>query len=784
MLKYNLVTSFRSIKRNLSFSLINISGLSIGLTLVIILFAWLQFEFSFDKFNENADRIFRVVVEFEKGKSSDKFADTPAPLGEVLKKDIPEVIDYVRFGYLGKVLVNYENEQFWENIELADPSVFKIFSFKLLTGNPETALNHPGSIILSETKAIKYFGNRNPLGLTLLLGENKTPYIVTGVMKDIPANSQLQFDFLSSFSEIRSNKGWGMWNYITYVLAKNKGSYRTITEKLPEIVKTIPSEDNFQLHIQPLLRIHLHSRLRSDLPTNTNIKTVYIISSILILVLLVACINYMNLATSCYTKRGKEAGLRKVAGASNSNLIGQFLSESFAITLSAFVIALFLCYLFIPVFISLTGLSLKLESLFTFSSIVKFILLIILISFVAGSYPALLLSSVNPVSTISEDYKLGRVFSVKVFRKVLVVFQFFISIALIASAFVIKSQLTFIKNKDLGLNSDQVVVVPIYQAKVKPKYDLYKTEILTNPSILKASAVAYYPGTQGFYQNTWWEGLEEGDISHYMDWLSVDQDFIGTLKIGLLKGGFFPKDISSKSSIFYVLNESAVKKIGWDDPIGKQFDIIGKGEVIGVVKDFNFKSLHNELRPLALTCYPEEFDNLMIKISSENIPNSLNYLKKTWENLFPQYPFEFTFLNDDFQKMYKKETTTSLIITYISLMALFVSCIGLFGLVLFTIDSRIKEIGIRKVAGSTTGRIVIMLNLEYIKWILVSFIIACPIIIYSMQKWLQNFAYRVNLNWWIFISAGLITILISLITVSWHTWNTASKNPVDCLRHE
>jgi putative ABC transport system permease protein len=784
MLKYNLVTSFRSIKRNLSFSLINISGLSIGLTLVIILFAWLQFEFSFDKFNENADRIFRVVVEFEKGKSSDKFADTPAPLGEVLKKDIPEVIDYVRFGYLGKVLVNYENEQFWENIELADPSVFKIFSFKLLTGNPETALNHPGSIILSETKAIKYFGNRNPLGLTLLLGENKTPYIVTGVMKDIPANSQLQFDFLSSFSEIRSNKGWGMWNYITYVLAKNKGSYRTITEKLPEIVKTIPSEDNFQLHIQPLLRIHLHSRLRSDLPTNTNIKTVYIISSILILVLLVACINYMNLATSCYTKRGKEAGLRKVAGASNSNLIGQFLSESFAITFSAFVIALFLCYLFIPVFISLTGLSLKLESLFSFSSIVKFILLIILISFVAGSYPALLLSSVNPVSTISEDYKLGRVFSVKVFRKVLVVFQFFISIALIASAFVIKSQLTFIKNKDLGLNSDQVVVVPIYQAKVKPKYDLYKTEILTNPSILKASAVAYYPGTQGFYQNTWWEGLEEGDISHYMDWLSVDQDFIGTLKIGLLKGGFFPKDISSKSSIFYVLNESAVKKIGWDDPIGKQFDIIGKGEVIGVVKDFNFKSLHNELRPLALTCYPEEFDNLMIKISSENIPNSLNYLKKTWENLFPQYPFEFTFLNDDFQKMYKKETTTSLIITYISLMALFVSCIGLFGLVLFTIDSRIKEIGIRKVAGSTTGRIVIMLNLEYIKWILVSFIIACPIIIYSMQKWLQNFAYRVNLNWWIFISAGLITILISLITVSWHTWNTASKNPVDCLRHE
>jgi len=395
MLKYNLTTSFRSIKRNLSFSLINISGLSIGLTLVITLLAWLQFEFSFDNFHEKADKIFRVVVEFKSEKSSDNFANTPAPLGEVLKKDIPEVVDYVRFGYLGRVPVNSENEQFWENIELADPSIFSIFSFKLLKGNPETALNNPRSIILSETKAKKYFGDKNPLGLSLLLGDNKTPYIITGVLKDIPANSQIQFDFLSSFSEDRSNKGWGMWNYTTYILANKNGSYRSITEKLSEIVKKIPLEDDFQLHIQPLLKIHLHSRLRSDLATNTNITTVYIISSILILVLLIACINYMNLATSRYTKRGKEAGLRKVAGATNSNLIGQFLCESFAITFSAFIIALFLDYFFIPIFISITGIPLKLESLFTFNSIVIFILLIILISFIAGSYPALFLSSVN-----------------------------------------------------------------------------------------------------------------------------------------------------------------------------------------------------------------------------------------------------------------------------------------------------------------------------------------------------------------------------------------------------
>jgi putative ABC transport system permease protein len=786
MLKHNLVTSFRSIKRNLSFSIINISGLSIGLTLIIILFVWLQFEFSFDKFHENADRIFRVVVEFEREKSPDNFAGTPAPLGEAMKMDIPEVIDYVRFGNLGRVLVNYENEQFWEEIELADPSIFKIFSFKLLKGNPGTALNNLGSVILSETKARKYFGSRDPLGQTLLIGEGdkKTPYIITGVMKDIPANSQIQFDFLSSFSEDRSDKSWGMKNYSTYILAKYEGAFKTLSKKLPGVVNKIPDEDKFQLHVQPLLKIHLHSKLRDDLSTNTNIKTVYIISSILILVLIVACINYMNLATARYTKRGKEAGLRKVAGATNSNLIGQFLCESFAVTFSAFIIALFLFYLLLPVIIALTGIPLNTESLFTLDSFVKFILLIILITFIAGSYPALMLSSVSPVSALHDDLKLARIISVKGLRKGLVIFQFFISIALVASAIVIKAQLALIKNKNLGLTSDQVVVVPIYQAQVKPKYELFKREILTNPAILNASAVAYYPGTQGYFQNTWWEGLTEGDLSHYMDWLPVDQDFISTLKIDLLKGEFFPKDISSKSPIVYVLNELAVKKIGWDDPIGKQFDIIGKGVVVGVVKDFNFKSLHNELKQVALTYYPEQFDNLMIKITTENIPKTLDFLKEKWESLFPQYPFEFTFLSDDFQKMYKKETTTSLIITYISLMALFVSCIGLFGLVLFTIDSRIKEIGLRKVAGSTTGRIVLMLNLEFIKWILVSFIIACPIIIYSMHKWLENFAYRINLSWWIFAFAVLITIIISLLTVSWHTWSTATKNPVDCLKHE
>ncbi len=787
MFKYNLITAFRFIKKNLSFSLINISGLSLGLTLVIILMVWIQYEFSFDKFHENAERIYRVVVEFEGDGSSDNFAGTPAPLGEALKNDIPEVVDFVRFGSLGRTLVSYENEQFWEKIELADPSIFKIFSFELLSGNPDQALNDPASIIISENKARKYFGNKNPLGQTLFLYEEKIPHIVTGVMEDVPTNSQLQFDFLCSFSKMKSNLSWGHWNYLTYILSQDRDAFKTIGEKLPDVLKKNSNRTKTQLHIQPLTSIHLHSKLRGDLPTNRNINTVYFITSIFFIVLIVACINYMNMATARFTRRGKEAGLRKVTGATNSNLAKQFLFESFAITLCAFIIALLLCSFFLPVFASITGIPLDIESLLHFNTLVKFILLLILISFISGSYPAFMLSSVNPVSALRDDFRLGKTLSVKNLRKGLVIFQFLVSIVLIACTLIIQSQMTFIQNKNLGLNPFQVVVIPIYQAEVKPKYELFKKEILIYPNILNASAVSYFPGLRGWNQNVWWEGLQADDNSNVMSWLPADRDFINTLNIKLAKGEDFPKRIADNGMNQYILNESAAKKIGWNNPIGKQFEISGinkKGEVIGIVKDFNFKSLHNEIEPVAIVFYPNLFDNLMIKISTENVPGTLDLLRDTWESLFPISPFEYSFLNDDFQKLYEKETMTLKIFTYVSIISLFISCIGLFGLVLFTIDRRIREIGLRKLSGSTSFGIVIMLNLEFFKWILVSFVISCPIIIYFMQKWLENFAYRINLSCWMLASAGIITIIMSLLTVSWQTWYTASKNPADCLKHE
>jgi putative ABC transport system permease protein len=492
----------------------------------------------------------------------------------------------------------------------------------------------------------------------------------------------------------------------------------------------------------------------------------------------------MNLATARYTRRGKEVGLRKVAGASDSNLIAQFLFESFATTLTAFIIALFLCYLLLPVFNSLTAITLHMGSLLNFNNIVILIVLILLVSIISGSYPAFVLSSLNPAFALHDDFSLVNTLSVRGVRKALVVFQFGVAIILIACTVIIQSQLTFMSKKDLGMSPEQVIVVPIFQDDVRKIYELFKDEILTNPQVLNASATNYFPGSQGFNNNVWWEGLQEGDISNRIDWLTVDKDFIKTLKIELLNGEFFPDDIVHKNTLKYVLNESAVKKIGWSDPIGKQFDIVGKGEVIGVIRDFNFKSLHNLLEPAALTNFPERLDNLMIRISTENIPKTIEFLNKKWESFFPQYPFDFTFLSEDFQKLYEKEVKTSRIIMYVSFMALFIACIGLFGLVLFTVDRRVKEIGLRKIAGASSGTIMLLFNMEFVRRILISFLVAYPIIIYFMQKWLQNFAYRINISWWMFAFALLIPLGLSTILVSWLTWYASTRNPADCLRHE
>ncbi len=785
MLPHYLLHSFRNIKRNPGFSLINISGLSLTMLLVMILLAWLKFELSFDRFHSNARKIFRVVVDFEAGESVDKFALTPAPLGQALKNEIPEITEFVRFGSLGRVLVNTGNDQFSEDIKLADPSIFRIFSFNLISGDPETALVNPGSVVINESTARKYYAGLDPVGKTLFFdfGDFRKPYEIKGVTKDAPQNSQIQYSFICSFSEMRNNLEWGSWNYSTYILSANDNSYSSISSKLPEFVKKIPNSEGIQLHVQPLLRIHLHSNLRSDLTTNTDIRTIYIAASVLLLVLFVACINYMNLATARFTVRGKEAGIRKVSGAGNRQLIGQFLSESFAITTISFLVAIFLCWFTMPLVKKIIDLPVSVGSLVNPGVIGFLILLLVSISLLSGSYPAFFLSSVKPVSSIRSEIIQGKAGSLRNLRRALVIFQFLVSIILISCTLIIRGQMKFVENKDLGLVHEQVIVIPVYQADVRPRYELYKREILDNPEIISASAMCYFPGRQGYFQNVWWEGLQENDITNMISWIPVDNDFIKTLKIELISGEDF-RTGTLQQNRQYILNESAVKNIGWKDPVGRQIDIIGKGTVIGVVRDFNFKSLRTGIEPVALAFYPELFDNLMVKVSSGNIRELIGFLKTRWEELFPGTSFEFSFLSEDFQKMYKKDTTIMRIMTYVSILSLLISCIGLFGLVVFTTDAKTREIGIRKVAGSTSRGIIVMLNMEFIRWILVSLLISIPVILVIMQKWLAGFAFRISLSWWFFVLSGGLTIAFTLLTTSWHTWHIARKNPADCLRHE
>lgn len=784
MLLYNLITAFRFVRKNPTYSLINITGLSLGIALVTISLLWIRFELSYDRFHKNSDRIFRVVAEFRTGENIDNFAHTPAPLGEALKREIPEVVDYVRLGSTGRILVNFGDKQFWEEVDLADPSIFKIFSFDLAEGLPGEVLKDPKSIIISETRARRYFGNTDPVGRILRLGYEKAPFTVTGVMKDIPENSQLQFDFLASFSNLKSHLEWGIWNYATYILAINDRSAGIIREKLPDFTKKYIKDRGTFLHIQPLKKIHLHSRLRGDLSTNRDIKVVYIFTSICLLMLVIACVNYMNLATARYTSRCKEIGLRKVAGASNRYLINQFMSESFIMAILALLFSLFLCSLLLHVFNSLTDLHMRLASVFNVVTVTILLVLIIGVAFFAGSYPSLVLSALNPVSAVNRNFRITLGLSAKSLRKSLVIFQFIVAITLIGSAAVIRSQMRFIGKKDLGLSPDQALVIPILQDEIKSRYESFKAELLNNSLVLNATAVNYFPGNQGFYQNVWWEGLSDNNHSNMIDWIPVDQDFINTLGIQLAKGGFFPANITKKSPPVYVLNESAVKMTGWDDPVGKEFDIIGKGTVIGVVRDFNFKSLHSKLNPMALTFYPDLFDNLIVKLSNRNISGTIDFIKGKWEDFFPQFPFEYSFLDEDFQKMYEHDNATLRIIGYVSIMALFIASIGLFGLVLFSIDQRVREIGIRKVAGASSSDILIMLNLEFIRNILFSFLFSLPVIIYFVNSWLENFAYRIRLNPWMFIIPGFIIFGLTAVIVTLLTYLAATRNPVECIRNE
>jgi putative ABC transport system permease protein len=786
MFKNYLKIAFRNLKKHKGYSFINIVGLGIGMAACLLLFLWVQNELSYDRYHEKAERIYRIISQWESEGQVERFAKTSAPLGPALVNEFPEIERAVRFGS-NRFLISYENKRFYEDVFFADPEVFDVFSFPLIKSNPEAVLREPRSIIISEKIKDKYFGEEDPIGKIINLDEFGD-FKITGVFKNIPPNSHFRFDFLGCFRDYaaRHFDQWGISNYWTYVLTSKNFEYDKFKEKLPEFVEKYRGKEERDKYkvtypFQSLASIHLHSDLRGEIEPNSDIETIYIFSAIALFILLIACLNYINLTTARYAGRAREVGLRKVVGASRAQLINQFLGESLLFSFIGLLLAVALAELFLPLFNSLSGKRLAIDYLGNFILLPGLVIIVLFVGLSAGSLPALYLSALQPAKALKGMLKAGS--KVSWLRRSLVVSQFAVSIVFIFCTITISNQLSYIRNKKLGFNKEHMVNIPIYDKDALQRYETIKNEFLKNPRILGVSASAFSPGKIPWYQSYWYEGLSEKSYPA-IRWVSVDHDFLPTFGIELVSGRNFSRDFPNDVKGAYILNESAVKEIGWDSPLGKQFRIIEKGTVVGVVKDFHFKSLHQEIEPFVLYLCPEYFEYFSIRISPEAIPQTLAFLKDKWQELVPNQLFQYSFLDEDFDNLYKAEMRLEKIFGIVTSLAVFIACLGLFGLAAFTAEQRTKEIGVRKVLGASVSGIFILLSKEFARWVLVANVISWPLAYYAMSRWLQNFAYRTSIGLWIFLLAATLAFVVALLTVSYQAVRAALASPVESLRYE
>jgi putative ABC transport system permease protein len=800
MFKNYLKIALRNLSKYRIYSLINIAGLSIGIACCLLILMHITDEASYDKYHKNAERIYRVTYEIDNHGKTTSTAQTPAPLGPALLKEYPDIKDYVRF-FRSDVSLNRGEKRFFETLYFADESIFDIFTFPLLRGNLDTALEEPNSIVLTEESAEKYFGDEDPINKILTVNSNRD-FIVTGVLKNIPRNSHFHFDFLvpiEAYFQINPGRreDWGYIYYYNYLLVRKGFSPADFERKLPafvmkyiggnfrdlfgENIDQVPSL--YKFHLQPLLEIHLHSHLEDEMEPNGNITYVYIFSTIALFILFIACINFMNLSTGRASSRAKEVGIRKVVGARRAELIKQFLGESLLLSFISLLLAVVLVELFLPVFNSLSGKELSISFFGNGTFFVAFLGIFIAVGILSGSYPAFLLSAFIPVDVLK-----GRVtakVSTALIKKGLVVFQFAISIILVVGTVIIHNQMFFVQNKNLGFDKEHLVVVADQNRRVVLRYESFKNELLKNPNIIATSGSSGLP-VNVFSKQTarpMGAGFDEAIL---MPVIAVNYDFIDTYGLELVSGRKFSKEFKTDSREALIINEAAAEKFGWEDPIGQMMDIIGgrKGRIIGVLKNFHISSLHERIEPLVLYIQPYFCRYYSIRIRSEDIPHTLAFIEKTWRDFAPARPFEYSFLEDDLDQLYRAEMRLGKISFYFTILAIFIACLGLFGLSSFTAEQRTKEIGIRKVLGASIGNIVFMLSKEFTKWVLVANIIAWPIAYYVMSRWLQIFAYRTSISVWIFIFSAALALFIAFFTTSFQVVKAAVVNPAESLKYE
>jgi len=789
MIKNYLLLAIRNILRYKGFSFINILGLSIGITATLLILLWIQDELSFDTFHKYADRLYQVEEDQYYSGEVYHVTVTPYPSGPVWREEIPEIENACRYQWSYGMLFNYGEKAFYEdNCIAVDSTFFSMFSFTLIKGNPDQLLREPFTAVLTKETAEKYFGNEDPIGKPLNVN-NQYEFTVSGIIDDPPGNSTLQFDILIPFDFLKE-KGqysdhWGSNSIRTYVLLNENAILDSVNSKLTRVVHS-NVETSTDFAVFPYTRVHLHQYFGYGHPT-TAVIFVYIFSIIAAFVLIIACINFMNLSTAKSSTRAREIGMRKVVGGNRKNLVVQFLGESFLLTLISVVIALILVTLILPIFNNVSSKDLTFEDLLNAKFITGLVILTILTAFIAGFYPSLFLSSFKTVNVLKGDPVTGR--GSGILRKVLVVFQFTLSIFLIIGTIVIYKQLIYMRSMDLGFDKEHVFYIWM-RGEISKNYETLKEELGKNPHVIGVSATLHSPTQIGSNSGgADWEG-KDPEMSVLIGYSAIDYDYIEVMGIEMVAGRSFsreyPSDMITDSTAAFLVNEEVIRIMGTNDRVGQRFDFAGrKGTIVGVMKDFHYQSARNKIEPLAVHCRKgEELSALVVKLGSGDITKAMKELEETWHEILPIYPFDYIFPDQDYDRMYRTEERMGNIIKYFTILGIIIACLGLFGLASFTAERRTQEIGIRKVVGASVSAIISLLSREFTYLVVFSCIIAVPAAYFVMNIFLQEFAFHTNLSWWIFLVACLAALVIANLTVSFQATRAALTNPSEALRYE
>ena len=785
MLKNYLKIALRNLRKHKFYSIANIFGLTVGLTSVILILLYIVDEVSYDKFHQDHDRVFRVVEnQYYAGQPVFPVAVTPGPLAPSLKDEYPEITHATRVQFTNNQF-EYADQLFMERGIYVDTDFLHIFSFELVKGDIAQILEPLNALVISETLAAKYFSNQDPIGKTIRIN-GKDDMVVTGVIKDVPQNSHLQFDYLMSTKKLRTawkemDTAWSNNTLYTYVKVDENTNIPSLNEKIQGQIKKNREGSVTDIYLQPLTDIHLGDvNFTADISGKGNKAYVEIFSIVAAFILIIACINFMNLATARSARRAKEVGLRKTVGASRFQLIYQFLGESVLLSLMSVLISILLVDLLLPSFNQLSGKTLAFNLLDTENGL-KIIALMAIAAvgtgLLAGSYPAIFLSSFQPANVLKgKNTKTGS----SLFRKVLVVLQFTVSIVLMIGTITVSTQLNFIQNKNLGINKERVVYIP----SLSDNYEIFKHELMQQEGIVSVGFTNQHPAyVENSTSGISWDGAnpDETILIHLQ---AVDHGYIPTMEIEMAEGRNFSEEIASDSNAV-IINQQALKTIGYEKPLGAYLRAGDKQyTIVGVAKDFHFKSIHQAIEPLVMFMNPQQLNRTVVKIDGQQVGDAMVKIEDQWKKLNPKNTFSASFLDEDFNKMYAAEEQTAILFKYFASLAIIISCLGLFGLASFVAEQRVKEISIRKVFGAPVRGLFYLVSKDFTKLVLISFFISIPLGWYLMTMWLDSFAYRVNLGISIFLLSGVLALVIALATVSYQSIKAAMANPAKILRNE